>query len=167
MRREWQRFIHLWSHAPMLHTYSSDGTPASYFSRERKLICEEAVTRSGKRNFESYNQRSSLFVFGAHREGHFCKLFKDPTLLGSHTCEVLVAVWCLFDACPRKWGHTGLLVESFCWDGAIFEKMSRLVGGWIPLMLPTFLNISEKCNCRLRLRTEIRNLVGVEVVIVS
>lgn len=145
LRSQYVRFCRLYSHLTLLHQYGSDGTPAQYLKREHRMLHEERVVRAGKQSFESYNQRSTLFCVDGSDVGQYAKLFRDPLLLGRHTCEILVAVWSQFDACPRHHGHRGLLVEGYCWDGAVFDRMRSLVGGWTCLMCNISLRIQRTC----------------------
>ena len=129
--------------------YNSDGTPVSYQLREREMIGEELVVRGGQQGYEALNQMAILICLDHEKNAEYCKLYRDPMLLGSHTCEYLVHAWREFNECPRQFGHVGFLVAAFCFDGAIYDKMKKLILGWIALMFDVdFMKVIAPSICR-------------------
>ena len=117
---------------PILYTYASDGTPALLTGRVvGGVALRRRFVRKHKSGIELLVERAMLKTTNSSGQPIMACLMSDPTPMGNGK-----TAWHHVDACIkyfpllRQCGHTGICVQHYSWDRAVFGPAARSVEGY-------------------------------------
>ncbi len=127
--------------APLLRSYSSDGTPLRTQLRVCLAHCDENVKREGKRTLEYLMQLAFYRFRDFAGQWHDRCLFKPPLpLTEGKATPALFAAYIAFDKTLRQQGKLGIVVEHYSFDRAVWRPLTRLIKQHHLELAPTFGN---------------------------
>lgn len=106
---------------PLLITYGSDCTPLVVRHRYSSTCKHLAVGRSGRSSGEWLVQRCFILTAAGDRTA----LFTEPRLLEDKTAWTHFAAYRELLPSGRECGHSGLIVQHFVYDRAVWSAMTR------------------------------------------
>ena len=111
---------------PTLAYYSSDGTPLQTHLKTSKQIADVVVRREGKQTVEYLMQVIFFRRIGGSGDAETVAVIKPPLPL-SHGKTGLAIFSASLDAFPhlRQMGHTGVAVQFYCFDRAVYSSLMR------------------------------------------
>lgn len=120
-------FIAKHSHAPLLFSYASDGTPMTTVSRHVvQAHAKRRVAREGGRLREFLVQRGFVKAMGVDGGGEVCVLLSDPLPMDEGK-----SAWHCFSAAVqfypmlREKGHVGIAISHYGFDRALYEALQN------------------------------------------